>query len=69
MVPWNSHKSQEPVKSVRTAETLVTGEATKEERSFVKRIPETLGIGIKLYVAVDSKFSSALFYCWLATDK
>ena len=66
---WSFHKSQRPVKSVTSAETLAAGEAIDEGKLLVKALEELLGTEVKLWVIVNSKdLFSTLSICRLATD-
>ena len=70
VLSWSSHKSQSPIKSVTSAETLAAGEAIDEGKVLVKALEALLGTELKLWITVDSKdLFSTLLTCRLATDR
>ena len=67
---WSSHKSQRPVQSVTSAETLAAGEAIDEGKVLVKALEELLSTEVSLCMFVDSKdLFSTLSTCRTASDR
>ena len=67
---WSSHKSQRPVKSVTSDETLAAGEAIDEGKVLVKDFEELLSTEVNLCTVVDSEdLFSTLSSCRVASDR
>ena len=70
ILSWNYHKSQRPVISVTSAETLAAGEAIDEGKILVKALQEVLSTEVRLSIGVDSEdLFSTLSTCLLASGR
>ena len=69
-IPWYSHKSRRPTKSITSAKTLATGEAIDEGKVLANVFNTAIGLGIELSTAVHLKDLFDTFTtCILATDR
>ena len=70
VLSWISHKSQQPVKSVTSAETFVAAEAIDEGKMLAKFVEELISTEVKLIVVADSKdLFLTLSTCRMAYDR